>query len=71
MSEPLSSPGGSPERDALLRICGSPEFAQSERMKALLQFLVETHLAGRAADLKESVIGVAVYGRDPSYNPKT
>jgi Tol biopolymer transport system component len=66
----MSAPVDQSERVALHRICASPEFAQSERMRSLLVFLVETVLEGRGAELKETVIGVAVFRRDPSYDPK-
>lgn len=48
----------------------SPGFARNERLSRFLRFVVECHLAGREADLKESVIGVEVFGRPPDYNPK-
>ena len=46
-------------------------FARSEQLSRLLRFLVEQHLKGRDAELKESVVGVEVFGRKPDYNPKT
>ena len=48
----------------------SPCFARAERISKLLRFLVERHLAGRDSELKESLIGVEVYGRDPGYDTK-
>ena len=45
-------------------------FARSEQLSRLLRFLVERHLEGRDQEIKESVIGVEVFGRDPDYNPK-
>ena len=45
-------------------------FARSEQLSRLLRFLVQRHLEGRDEELKESVIGVEVFGRDPEYNPK-
>jgi tetratricopeptide (TPR) repeat protein len=45
-------------------------FARSEQLSRLLRFLVERHLDGRDFELKESVIGVEVFGRRPDYNPK-
>ena len=32
--------------------------------------MVERHLEGRDTEIKESVIGVEVFGRKPDYNPK-
>ena len=45
-------------------------FARSERMSKLLRFLVERQMEGRENELKESVIGVEVFGRRPDYDPK-
>lgn len=52
---------------AIARILSQPEFAQSPRMAQLLRFL-----ADHASDdsLKETLIGVGVFGRDPGYDPK-
>lgn len=59
----------SPEdkQDALHRVLASAEFAQSPRMAQMLRFLVE-HPAEES--LKETVIGVGVFGREPTYDPK-
>src|SRR5215831_3662856 len=45
-------------------------FARSEQLSRLLRFLVERHLEARDHELKESVIGIEVFGRKPDYNPK-
>lgn len=53
-------------KQALLeRVLGAPEFAAAGRMRNLLQFLGEQTEAP-----KETVIGVAVFGREPGYDPK-
>lgn len=57
-------------REALERVLMAPEFAQAGRMNQLLRFLGEQTLAGRAGDLKETVVGVEVFGRSPGYDPK-
>lgn len=57
-------------RDELERVLSSTIFARSERVSKLLRFLVETQLEGREHELKESVIGVEVFGRRPDYNLK-
>lgn len=54
----------------LVRIQDSATFADSERLMALLRFVVEEVLAGRSSTLKESVIGNAVYDRNPPYDPR-
>src|SRR5215472_18100220 len=54
----------------LERVLASPGFARSERLSRLLRFVVERHLEGRDTELKESLIGVEVFGRKPDYDPK-
>jgi hypothetical protein len=49
-------------------ICDSVALGSSPRLQELLKFLVAEQLAERA--LKESVIGVAVFGREPGYDVK-
>ena len=58
-------------RSQLERIVASPTFQASERRKALLRYLVEEALAGRADRLKGFAIAVAVFGRDESFDPQT
>ena len=57
-------------RRQLDRILASPGFAHNERLSRFLGFLVEHQLEGRESELKESVIGIEVFGRPPDYNPK-
>jgi TolB-like protein len=57
-------------REQLQRILGSPLFSGARRQSEFLQFVVDRTIEGQAGDLKESLIGVAVYGRNPSYDPK-
>ena len=57
-------------RDELERVLSSACFARVERTSKLLRFLVERRLEGRESELKESVIGVEVFGRPPDYDPK-
>jgi tetratricopeptide (TPR) repeat protein len=58
-------------RQQLERTLGSKLFARSEQLSRLLRFLIEKHLEGSDRDLKESVIGVEVFGRRPDYDPKS
>ena len=44
---------------------------RAEKLIQLLNFLVETTLNGNAHYLKETTIGVSVFGRSPDYDPKT
>lgn len=56
-------------QDALARIEASGAFAHSPRMSRFLRFVVEETVAGRAADLKEYVVGVHVFDKAESYDP--
>ena len=57
-------------REHLERVLLSTSFARSERVSKLLRFLVERALEDKQNELKESIIGVEVFGRAPDYNPK-
>jgi TolB-like protein len=57
-------------RAELERVLASSQFARSERVSKLLRFLVEQQLDGKEEELKESVIGVEVFGRKPDYDTK-
>jgi Tfp pilus assembly protein PilF len=63
-------PGGDAARRQLERVLAGAEFVRNDRQSQFLRFLVERHLAGRDHELKESVIAVEVFGRDPGYDPK-
>lgn len=54
----------------LRRVLASPGFARNERMSRFLRFVVEQQLAGRDSELKESLIGVEVFGRRPGFDPQ-
>lgn len=58
-------------REQLERILRSEAFQQADRLKRFLTFIVEEALAGRQADLKEYVIGVQVFRKDTSFDPRT
>jgi TolB-like protein len=57
-------------RDELERVLSSSCFARAERVSKLLRFLVERQLEGRENELKETIIGVEVFGRRPDYDTK-
>src|SRR5689334_5293237 len=57
-------------KEELERVLSSASFARSERVSKLLRFVVERHIEGRDDELKESLIGVEVFGRSPDYDPK-
>src|ERR1700691_854111 len=57
-------------RKHLERVVASPGFARNERLSRFLRVIVERHLEGRDAELKESVIGIEVFGRQPGFDAK-
>jgi tetratricopeptide (TPR) repeat protein len=57
-------------RRGLEEVLKSPGFVRNQRLSYFLRFLIDRHLEGRDQELKESVIGVEVFGRPPGYNPK-
>jgi len=52
------------------RICGSEVFRTTPRLRDLLVFLTTRHSSNDAQGLKETVIGVEFFHRDPGYDPK-
>jgi hypothetical protein len=54
--------------DELQRMLESALFRRSKRCGMLLQYVVEETLEGRAESLKERAIGIAVFGRKPTYD---
>jgi TolB-like protein len=63
-------PSPSAIRDQVERLRASTSFTGSDRLMALLDYLVGETLVGRGGDLREAVIGNAVYQRDPPYDPR-
>lgn len=55
-------------REQLGRILASPLFKSSKHYPALLRYVVEQTLEGSGTQLKERALGIAVFGRDPSYD---
>jgi serine/threonine-protein kinase len=55
----------------LNRILASKTFSQVDRLKRFVGFIVEESLAKRGGDLKEYVIGVQVFGKEDSFDPRT
>ncbi len=53
------------------KILASGLFAESERLRGFLQFTVEQTLQGQFDHIKEYLIGVEVFGRDESFDPRT
>ncbi|HSR70915.1 MAG TPA: tetratricopeptide repeat protein, partial [Kiloniellales bacterium] len=74
--QPDRSPGPEgpdPEavRAQLDRIVASREFQQSDRLKRFLRHIVEETLAGRGRGLTEYAIGLDVFERPESFDPRT
>src|SRR5688572_30695650 len=55
-------------RSQLDRILSSEGFARNDRLSGFLKFVVEQELSDRGDQLKESIIGVEVFGRRPDYD---
>lgn len=55
---------------ALEKIRQSQTFAGAERLIQFLDYIVTAVLQGQGSGLKETVIGVGLYHRDPGYDPK-
>src|SRR5713101_2631771 len=64
----LSSESAGAVREELERVLASAGFARNERLCGFLRFVVEQMLAGKGDQLKESIIGVEVFGRPPDYD---
>lgn len=65
------SPGQEAVLEELERVLSGQEFRTSIRMCRFLRYVVEEALQGNYAGLKETCIGVAVFDREPTYDPKT
>ena len=57
-------------RHELNQILGSKTFRQVDRLQRFLTFIVEETLSGRGDALKEYPIGVDVFGKDSSFDPR-
>jgi TolB-like protein len=66
----VASPSPEEIRAQLQRILESPVFSTALRLSQFLQFVVVRSIEGQAAAIKEYLIGVEVYNRAPSYDPK-
>ena len=57
-------------RQHLQAILASPGFVNADRLRRFLQFTVEAHINGEAAQIKEYVLGREVFDRDDNYDPR-
>jgi TolB-like protein len=58
-------------RQQLDKILSSAGFVRNERLSRFLRFIVEQRLDGKASELKESLVGVEVFGRVPGYDTRS
>jgi hypothetical protein len=56
---------------ALQRLLTCPQFASSPRARRFVRFVVEATLGGLGDSLKEYVLGVEVFDRAASFDPRT
>src|SRR5712691_11228849 len=57
-------------RAALEKILASPGFANADRLSRFIRYVVEETLNGQTDKLNESLLGIDVFGRKPSYDPR-
>src|SRR5215471_1502848 len=67
---PESSVSRSEATAQLRRILAHPLFENSDRLSRLLSYLVEQDFASLAGEIKEYTIGLDVFDRDPSFDPR-
>ena len=68
--EIVAPDGDHAARQQLERVLTSVAFRQVDRLKRFLKFIVSEALAGRGDQLKEYVIGVQVFDKDSSFDPR-
>jgi TolB-like protein len=68
-TEPVE-PTADEVRLQLDRLIASEGFANADRMSSFLRYVVGKSLAGESDEVKEYVIGVEVFGRDQTYDPR-
>ena len=67
---PSPTPSADLVRQSLGRILESPSFSRSARLSRFLQFVVQSALDGEEEKLKEYTIGLEVFDRDESFDPR-
>ncbi|MBV9268998.1 MAG: tetratricopeptide repeat protein, partial [Acidobacteriaceae bacterium] len=58
-------------REHLERVLASQSFEQADRLKRFLTFVVNETLSGRGDHLKEFLIGIEVFDKESSFDPRT
>jgi TolB-like protein len=66
----VAKPSREAVRMEVARIGASAEFKNTPRLREFLQFITDEALAGREEQIKEYSIGISVYRRDTSYDPR-
>jgi TolB-like protein/Flp pilus assembly protein TadD len=66
----LTESSAGPVRNQLDKILSSRGFAGNDRLSKFLRFVVERHLEGKGAGLKESLVGIEVFCRRPGFDPR-
>src|SRR5258708_13131310 len=57
-------------RGAVEKILASPGFGNADRLRRFIRYVVEETLNGQTDKLKESLLGIDVFGRKPTYDPR-
>src|SRR5260370_40573092 len=69
-SSPAAEISGESIRASLEKILASPGFANADRLSRFIRYVVEETLNGQTDQLKESLLGIDVFGRKPTYDPR-
>src|SRR5215472_12086729 len=67
----MQSNAASDVRKQLDRILSSAAFVRNERLSRFLSFVVQHALGGNTDQLKESLLGIEVFGRAPGYDTRS
>ena len=57
-------------KESLERVLGSKPFLGSDRLRRFLRFIVEKSLSGQTDSIKEYVLGLEVFDKGPSFDPR-
>ena len=71
LSEMQLTSAAEPVRKQLDRILSSAGFVRNERLSRFLRFVVQQHLDGKTGEIKESLVGIEVFGRTPGYDTRS
>lgn len=58
-------------RQQLDRVLAGATFQKVDRLRRFLSFVVLESIAGRQDELKEYVVGIQVFGKEPSFDPRS